>query len=170
MDSSIDKAEKIWDETENPEAAFFMAAAYGFKGRLHAERKNWTRATLAAKNALKYLEYSREFADFSPELMFGDGLYNYYYHFIKQNFPLLRPVLWLFPKANKLMGIQQLRKGSVIKPFIPAQKRAITCYKSMAWKTCPIRPMTWPNTRTKISRIIHFFIIMPIGVHGWEIR
>lgn len=112
MDKSIAKAEKIWDETENPEAAFFMAAAYGFKGRLHAERKNWTRATLAAKNALKYLEYSRQFADFSPELMFGDGLYNYYYHFIKQNFPLLRPVLWLFPKANKLMGIQQLEKVS----------------------------------------------------------
>ena len=112
MDKSIAKAEKIWDETENPEAAFFMAAAYGFKGRLHAERKNWTRATLAAKNALKYLEYSRQFADFSPELMFGDGLYNYYYHFIKQNFPLLRPVLWLFPKANKLVGIQQLEKVS----------------------------------------------------------
>ena len=49
MDNSISKAEKIWDETENPEAAFFMAAAYAFKGRLHAERKNWTRATLAAK-------------------------------------------------------------------------------------------------------------------------
>ncbi len=112
MDSSIDKAEKIWDESQNPEAAFFMAAAYGFKGRLHAERKNWTRATLSAKNSLKYLELSREFADFSPELMFGDGLYNYYYHFIKQNFPLLRPVLWLFPKANKQMGIQQLEKVS----------------------------------------------------------
>lgn len=112
MDSSIDKAQKIWDESENPEAAFFMAGAYAFKGRLHAERKNWTRATLAAKNALKYLEYSREFADFSPELMFGDGLYNYYFHFIKQNFPLLRPVLWLFPKANKQMGIQQLEKVS----------------------------------------------------------
>ena len=112
MDRSIEKAEVIWDETENPEAAFFMAAAYGFKGRLHAERKNWTRATLAAKNALKYLEYSRNFADFSPELMFGDGLYNYYYHFIKQNFPLLRPVLWLFPKANKLQGIKQLEQVS----------------------------------------------------------
>ncbi|CAM3332025.1 tetratricopeptide repeat protein [Aquirufa ecclesiirivi] len=112
MDRSISKAEKIWDDTENPEAAFFMAAAYGFKGRLHAERKHWARATLAAKNALKYLEYSREFADFSPELMFGDGLYNYYYHFIKQNFKLLRPVLWLFPKANKQQGIEQLEKVS----------------------------------------------------------
>jgi hypothetical protein len=112
MDKSISKAEKIYDDTENPEAAFFMAAAYAFKGRLHAERKHWTRATLAAKNALKYLEYSRNFADFSPELMFGDGLYNYYYFFIKQNFPLLRPVLWLFPKANKTQGIAQLEKVS----------------------------------------------------------
>ncbi|MEY3956593.1 MAG: hypothetical protein RLZ73_1048, partial [Bacteroidota bacterium] len=97
MDQSIEKAEKIYDETENPEAAFFMAAAYAFKGRLHAERKHWT---------------SRNFADFSPELMFGDGLYNYYYFFIKQNFPLLRPVLWLFPKANKSQGIAQLEKVS----------------------------------------------------------
>ena len=112
MDKSIEKAEKIYDETENPEAAFFMAAAYAFKGRLHAERKHWTRATLAAKSALKYLEYSRNFADFSPELMFGDGLYNYYYFFIKQNFPLLRPVLWLFPKADKSQGISQLEKVS----------------------------------------------------------
>ncbi|MHA8067233.1 tetratricopeptide repeat protein [Aquirufa sp. ROCK2-A2] len=112
MDASIEKAETIWDDTENPEAAFFLAAAYGFKGRLHAERKHWTRATLAAKNALKYLENSRNFAEFSPELMFGDGLYNYYYHFIKQNFPLLRPVLWLFPKANKNQGIKQLEQVS----------------------------------------------------------
>jgi hypothetical protein len=31
MDRSIEKAEVIWDETENPEAAFFMAAAYELK-------------------------------------------------------------------------------------------------------------------------------------------
>lgn len=112
MDASIDKANRIYDDTENPEAAFFLAAAYGVKGRLHAERGNWARATLAAKSALKYLEYSREFADFSPELMFGDGLYNYYFFYIKQNFPLLRPVLWLFPKANKKQGLSQLEKVS----------------------------------------------------------
>jgi len=111
MDSSIEKAEKIWDDTENPEAAFILAASYGFKGRLHAERQHWTRATWAARNALKYLEKCREYADFSPEILFGDGLYNYYYHFIKKNFPLMRPVLWLFPKANKDQGIKQIEKA-----------------------------------------------------------
>ena len=110
MDESIRKAEVIWDDTENPEAAFFMAAAYAFKGRLHSERKHWTKATFAAKNALKYLDKSRSFSDFSPELMFGDGLYNYYFHYVKENYPLLRPVLWLFPKGDKPKGISQLEK------------------------------------------------------------
>lgn len=111
MDASIDKAEKIWDDTENPEAAFILASSYAFKGRLHAERQHWTRATWAARNALKYLEKCREYADFSPEILFGDGLYNYYYHFIKKNFALMRPVLWLFPKANKDQGIKQIEKA-----------------------------------------------------------
>ena len=112
MDKSIDKAQKIWDDSENPEAAFFMAAAYAFKGRLHSERKHWSKATFAAKNALKYLDRSRSFADFSPELMFGDGLYNYYFYYVKENYPLLRPVLWLFPKGDKPKGITQLEKVS----------------------------------------------------------
>jgi hypothetical protein len=112
MDKSIEKAEVIWDDSENPEAAFFMAAAYAFKGRLHSERKHWTKATLAAKNALKYLDRSRSFSDFSPELMFGDGLYNYYFHYVKENYAMLRPVLWLFPKGDKPKGISQLEKVS----------------------------------------------------------
>jgi hypothetical protein len=112
MDKSIEKAEKIWDDSENPEAAFFMSAAYAFKGRLHSERKHWTKATFAAKNALKYLDRSRSFADFSPELMFGDGLYNYYFYYVKENYAMLRPVLWLFPKGDKAKGITQLEKVS----------------------------------------------------------
>ncbi len=111
MDAAIDKAEKIWDDTENPEAAFILASSYAFKGRLHAERQHWTRATWAARNALKYLEKCREYTDFSPEILFGDGLYNYYYHFIKKNFALMRPVLWLFPKANKDQGVKQIEKA-----------------------------------------------------------
>ncbi len=110
MDKSISKAEKIWKNSKNPEAAFFLAGAYAVKGRIYSERKNWTKAVLTGNNAIDYLEACREYADFSPELMFGDGLYNYYYQFIKENFPLLRPVLWAFPRGNKAEGIKQLEK------------------------------------------------------------
>src|SRR5690554_4107324 len=44
MDESIEKAQAIYDaDPNNKEAAFFLAAAYGFEGRLHSERKNWTK-------------------------------------------------------------------------------------------------------------------------------
>ncbi len=60
MDTTIMYAEKIFDEAEKKspkqiEAAFFLSAAYAFKGRLESNRRNWTAATIAGKRALNYL-------------------------------------------------------------------------------------------------------------------
>lgn len=113
MDSTIRLAEKLYDTNENKvEPAFFLAAAYAFKGRLHSERQHWTKATLAGKNALKYFEKCKGNGDLSPELLFGDGLYNYYAQWIPQNYPLLKPILFFFPKGNKTEGITQLEKNA----------------------------------------------------------
>jgi len=109
MDSSIYKAEKLFKkDPENKEAAFFLAAAHGFKGRLHSDRKNWTKATFAGKNALKYLELSRGEEELGPELLLGDALFNYFSVWIPENYPLLKPVLALFPKGDKQLGLKQL--------------------------------------------------------------
>ncbi|AEI48224.1 tetratricopeptide repeat protein [Runella slithyformis] len=111
MDTCITLAEKLYDTRENKiEPSFFLAAAYAFKGRIHSERKHWSRATIAGKNALKYLERCKGQSEISPELLFGDGLFNYFAEWIPQNYPLLKPVLWLFPKGSKQLGIQQLEK------------------------------------------------------------
>ncbi|AII51124.1 hypothetical protein N008_03885 [Hymenobacter sp. APR13] len=110
MDSSITKAEALYDaDKKNYEACFFLAAAYGFDGRLNAERSNWPRATVSAKRALKYLEISKEANGLSPEFLFGQALFNYYSVWIPDNYPLLKPVLLLFPKGSKQLGLQQLR-------------------------------------------------------------
>lgn len=111
MDSTISYAEEMYDDGENrAEAAFFLAAAYGFKGRLYSERKKWTKAASAGKSALKYLEKCRPYADLSPELQFGDGLYNYYVEWIPKEYPMLKPILWLFPNGDKTKGIKALEK------------------------------------------------------------
>ena len=113
LDSTITKAEELHDrKDDNVEASFFLAAAYAFKGRLYSERKKWTKATFAGKNALKYFEKCKGYGDLSPELLFGDGLFNYYAQWIPQNYPLLKPILVFFPKGNKQQGIQQLEKTS----------------------------------------------------------
>ncbi|QDK77257.1 tetratricopeptide repeat protein [Spirosoma sp. KCTC 42546] len=111
MDSTITLAEELYDKSENKlEPSFFLAAAYAFKSRLYSERKKWAKATFAGKNALKYFEKCKGNADFSPELLFGDGMYNYYAQWIPENYPLLKPILLFFPKGNKVSGIKELEK------------------------------------------------------------
>ena len=113
MDQSIEKAEAMYDaDDNNVEAAFFLSASYAFKGRLYAERKKWTKAAVAGKSSLKYLEKSKNHADFSPELLFGDGLYNYYVEWIPANYSALKPILWFFHKGDKNLGIKQLEDVS----------------------------------------------------------
>ena len=111
MDSTINLAEELYDDQKNKvEPAFFLAAAYAFKGRLYAERESWTKAAFAGKKSLKYFEQCKGNGDLTPELLFGDGLYNYYAEWVPKEYPILKPILALFPKGNKKLGEQQLEK------------------------------------------------------------
>jgi hypothetical protein len=116
MDSTIRIAENL--HKRHPpyriEAAFFMAAAYGFKGRLYSEeeRREWRKAAFAGKHALNYLEECKEMDYLSPELLFGDALYNYFSVWVRENYPALKPLLWFFPKGDKELGLKQLREVS----------------------------------------------------------
>ncbi|MFD2035269.1 tetratricopeptide repeat protein [Belliella marina] len=109
MDLAIQKAEDLYKkDPTNKEASFFLSGAYGFQGRLHSERRNWTKATLAGKNAMKYLNLSKGDDELNPELLLGDALFNYFSVWIPEHYPLLKPVLAFFPKGNKALGLQQL--------------------------------------------------------------
>lgn len=116
MDSSIMLAENL--HKKHPEyrieAAFFLAAAYGFKGRLYSdeERGNWRKAASAGKDALDYLEECKEKDELSPELLFGDALYNYFSVWVPENYPMVRPLLWFFRKGDKALGLKQLKEVS----------------------------------------------------------
>lgn len=109
MDTTIQKAEAMYDRDENNvEAAFFLAASYGFTARLHSERSNWRKATVASKRSLDFLEKAKAGNGLSPEFLFGEALFNYYSVWIPDNYPMLRPVLVFFPNGDKRLGLKQL--------------------------------------------------------------
>ena len=77
MDTAIVKAQRLYDaDPTNYEASFFLSAAYGFNARLHAERRDWRKATVSSKRSLTYLQKSRAANGLSPEFAFGEGLFN----------------------------------------------------------------------------------------------
>ena len=108
MDTSIVLSEKIYKNYNKIEAAFFLAASYGFKGRLLSERRKWRKAAFAGRNALKYLREVKGEDKFIPEISFGNGLFNYYSIWVGEEYPLLKPIINLFPKGDKELGINQL--------------------------------------------------------------
>lgn len=116
MDSTINIAQRLYDDypANKVEAAFFLSAAYGFKGRLYSDedRKQWRKAASAGKDALDYLEESKGHHNLSPELLFGDALYNYFSVWVPENYPSLKPILWFFPKGDRALGLQQLKEVS----------------------------------------------------------
>jgi len=116
MDSTILVAEHLYNKYPEYkiEASFFLSAAYGFKGRLYSdeERKNWGKAASAGKSALNYLEESKSKQNLSPELLFGDALFNYFSVWVPENYPALKPILWFFPKGDKALGLKQLKEVS----------------------------------------------------------
>ncbi len=111
MDTSIEKAEALYNNPENRlEASFFLAAGHALKGRLYSERGSWMKAANAGRLALKYQRESENMHYLSPEFLFGDAIYNYYSVWIRENYPFLRPIMIPFPKGDKALGIEQLRQ------------------------------------------------------------
>lgn len=111
MDTTIAKSEQLLKlDKENVEAKFFLAGAYGFKGRYHSDRRSWGKAAGAGRLALKYLERTKGYEAMSPEILFGDALFNYYSIWIRENYPSLKPILFFFPKGEKELGLQQLEE------------------------------------------------------------
>lgn len=116
MDSAITISENLYKHYPEYkiEAAFFLAAAYGFKGELYAdvERKDWLKAASEGRTALKYMEVCREKSNLSPELLFGDALYNYFREWVPENYKSLKPIFWLFRHGDKKLGLKQLKEVS----------------------------------------------------------
>jgi tetratricopeptide (TPR) repeat protein len=116
MDTTIMVGENLFKRHPEyrTEAAFFLAAAHGFKARLYSdeERKQWRKAATAGKEALNYLEVCKEKENLSIELLFGDGLYNYFSVWVPENYPSLKPIMWFFRKGDKGVGLKQLKEVS----------------------------------------------------------
>ena len=112
MDTSLYLSERLYEQHNKIEGAFFLAATYGFQARLYSDRKQWGKAASAGKNALNYMEECRDYTDYSPEIQFGDALFNYYTVIAEEEYPLLKPLMWFLPEGDKELGMKQLKEVS----------------------------------------------------------
>ncbi|WP_035726879.1 tetratricopeptide repeat protein [Eisenibacter elegans] len=110
MDEAIRLATAMYKKDRTPETIFFLSAANAFKARLYGERRKWSKAIGTSRAALSYLKEGRKSDLMDDEFLFGDGLYNYYYDWLYEEYILLRPVMLMFKKGDKTLGMQQLKR------------------------------------------------------------
>ena len=110
MAEVIKRSDRLLDENDQDfDAMFFKGAALGFRGRLLSNRRKWLRAAKDGKKALEYVFDIARADTLNADFQFGTGVYNYFASVIPQKYPIVKPILFFFPDADREAGIRSLK-------------------------------------------------------------
>lgn len=117
LQKTIDRSDSLLSENKSDIAGmFYKGAALGMRARIFAIRPNWQEALKLmlgdAKEGVKYLNQIEEVIPSNSDVLFGRGLYNYYVEAVKEDNPLLSPIIGLFATGNKRVGLQMLEESA----------------------------------------------------------
>ena len=109
MDSAIVLGKNMYKyNRSNMEGTFILSGTHAFLGRFHSDRSEWFAAVRHAKKSLRYMNELIEKNYLQIEMLLGEGLYNFYSIWLRENHPSLRIFLMLFKKGDKDLGLRQL--------------------------------------------------------------
>lgn len=113
LEKVIDFCDERLDKNENDlTALFFKGGAIGFRGRLRANRKSWFKAVSDGKDALPIVMDAAAVAPNNADVLLGTGIYNYFASVIPEKYPVVKPLMLLFPKGDKAKGIEMLKQAA----------------------------------------------------------
>ena len=92
------------------DAILFKGGAIGFRGRLRGDRHQYLKAARDGLRCLPLLRASQKLEPTNKDILFGQGIYNYFAEVIPQRYPIVRPVMWFLEKGEREKGLQQLEE------------------------------------------------------------
>ena len=110
MEQVIERSDEMLDANpEDFDAMFFKGAALGFRGRLRSNRKEWLAAATDGKETLDLIFKIAESDTSNADYQFGKGVYDYFASVIPERYPIVRPMMFFFPDADRERGLRNLR-------------------------------------------------------------
>lgn len=92
------------------DAILFKGGAIGFRGRLRGDRGQYVRAARDGLRCLPLLKKSRQLEPTNKDILFGQGLYNYFAEVMPQRRRILRPIMAFLPDGDRSLGLEQLEE------------------------------------------------------------
>ena len=101
---------RLEEDPDDFDAILFKAGSIGFRGRLRGDRGQYLRAASDGLKCLPLLTKSRSMEPTNKDILFGQGIYNYFAEVMVRKHPIIRPIMWLLPDGDRQLGLQQLRE------------------------------------------------------------
>jgi tetratricopeptide (TPR) repeat protein len=101
---------RLQEDPDNFDAILFKGGAVGFRGRLRGDRHQFVHAARDGLRSLPLLTKSRQLDPENKDILFGQGIYNYFADVIPEKQPVVRPVMLFLPDGDRDLGLQQLRE------------------------------------------------------------
>jgi hypothetical protein len=94
------------------DAVFFKGGAIGFRGRLRGDRDQFLRAARDGLRCLPLLKRSRQLSPDNKDVLFGQGLYDYFADVMPRKYPVIRHLAWLLVRGDRERGLQRLQEAA----------------------------------------------------------
>ncbi|MFA5012255.1 MAG: hypothetical protein WC644_09935 [Ignavibacteria bacterium] len=116
VNKCIDFCDAILDKNpKDVDALIYKGAALGYRGLSKSLRENWLSAADDGRQALNLLDEALAIAPKNNEALLGVGIYNYFAEYIPDRYTFLKPLMLIFPKGDKLKGIEQIKEAETSK-------------------------------------------------------
>lgn len=111
LDRCIDVCDRRLDQNPDDfDAILFKGGAVGFRGRLRGDRHEFVRAARDGLRCLPLLKKSRQLEPSNKDILFGQGIYNYFAEVIPKRHRIVRPIMMFLDDGDRELGLQQLEE------------------------------------------------------------
>lgn len=131
----IEVADEVLDKNEfDDNAMFYKGGALGYRGLVKSLRDSWLKAAEDGREALNLLQQAYEINSNNKDVVFGVGLYNYFAEYIPEAYPVVKPLMLIFPKGDKIKGLSQIKETSVESKYAKNEAKFVLAYLNLVYE------------------------------------
>lgn len=146
LNYSIELAEAIDPDLEDPEMVFFAMAAHGLLAEYYADQSFKLRAVGEANKAYGLMKKGFKIVDTHPEFLFTTGLYNYFREKYPEKHPIYKPLLWFFRGGDIELGLEQLEQACTVSVLTQVEAYVYLSYIYLRYEYRPDKAQAYLDT------------------------
>jgi tetratricopeptide (TPR) repeat protein len=113
---------------------FYKGGALGYRGLVRSLRESWLKAAEDGKEALNLLQKAYDINKDNKDVIFGIGMYNYFAEYVPDAYPVVKPLMLIFPKGDKIKGLSQIKESSNDSRFTKTEAKYVLAYLNLVYE------------------------------------